>query len=281
MKRLKLKIHWSFFVLGLLMFVFGKFQIFLCAILTVLLHELGHSVVGRKLGYKLNLITLMPYGAMLSGKNSVLKTDDEIKIAFAGPVVNLILILTLLVIWWIFPSTISVTNDFMLCNLYTLCFNILPIYPLDGGRVMVALLSKKMPRVRALQKTKIVGYVITAFIFILFFVSFFFELNYMFGINALFLLIGLFGEDTAPYYQKLSSFDRFSFSAKKNKKTAKLSKDAPIFLAYKKVTQDNIKQIEICDGEKVVGLLSKNQILNCVLQMPIDTKLCQIAKRTL
>ena len=277
MKKLKLKIHWSFLALGLLMFVFGKFQTFLCVILTVLLHEFGHAFVGRKLGYKLNLVTLMPYGAMLSGKNSVLDGDDEIKIGIAGPIVNAILIFANLIVWFIFPMTYNLTYNFVLCNLYTLCFNLLPIYPLDGGRILVAILSKKMPRTRALQKTKIVGYAITTFIFVLFFVSFFFELNYMLGINALFLLIGLLEEDTSSYYEKLSSFDKFSFAGKK-KRVAKLSKDDPIFLAYKKVTQENIRQIEICDGEQVVGTLTKSQILSSVLSLPIDTKLCNVAK---
>ena len=78
MNNIKIKIHWSFVILSILMIVFGKFSMFFCAIITVLLHELGHSLIGRKLGYKLDLITLLPYGAMLSGKNMPYSTKDEI-----------------------------------------------------------------------------------------------------------------------------------------------------------------------------------------------------------
>ena len=50
MTNLKFKVHWSFFVLGVLMIIYGKFSTFLCSIFCVLLHEMGHSLVGRKLG---------------------------------------------------------------------------------------------------------------------------------------------------------------------------------------------------------------------------------------
>lgn len=253
------------------MLIFGKFDMFFFAMLTVLLHEMGHSFVGRKLGYKLDLITLLPYGAMLSGKNTPFSTKDEIIIALAGPILNAILIIINLLLWWIFPN-ISLNNYFFYSNVYTLIFNLLPVYPLDGGRIFVAILSTKMPRIRAEQKTKLIGYLITAVFFLIFFVSFFFELNYMLGINALFMLIGLFGEDTAPYYEKVSSFDKFGI-IKRNARIIKLDKSEPIFLAYKYVTEKNAKQIYVCENGKAIKKLSKNDVLSSVLTLPIDATL--------
>ena len=85
------------------MLVFGKFTSFVCCMLSVFLHEMGHAFVGRKLGYQLNLITLMPYGAMLTGKHTPFKSSDDIKIAVAGPVVNIILLALSFVVGFIFP----------------------------------------------------------------------------------------------------------------------------------------------------------------------------------
>ena len=269
---MKIKIHWSFFALGTLMLLFGKFRMFFCAMITVLLHEMGHSFVGKKLGYKLDLITLLPYGAMLSGKNSPFSTKDEIKIAIAGPLINSILIIANFILWWFFPAIFRINNYFFYSNIYTLCFNILPVYPLDGGRILVAMLSNKIPRVKAEKITKTVGYFITSIFFLIFFISFFFELNYMLGINALFMLIGLFGEDTAPYYEKVTTFDKFAHT-RSNAKVIKLDKTEPIFVAYKYVTQKNVKQIQVCENGNIIKKLSKNEILSSVLNLPIDSKL--------
>lgn len=272
MRNVKIKIHWSFAVLSIFMFIFGKFAMFFCAIVAVLLHEMGHSVVGRKLGYKLDLITLLPYGAMLSGKNSPFNTKDEIKIAIAGPIVNAVLILSNIILWRIFPSIFNISNNFFSANVFTLIFNLLPVYPLDGGRILIAVLSSKMPRAKAEKKTKVVGYIITIAFFVLFFVSFFYKLNYMLGINAIFLLIGLFEEDSSPYYQNIKNFETISyFSGKKN--VAKLEATKSLFDAYKLATEKNIKQIVVCKNGKVLKCISKNKVLTSVLNQPIDTKL--------
>ena len=255
------------------MIVFGKFQTFLICILCAILHEMGHSFVGRKLGYKLNMITLMPYGAMLSGKNATFLENDEIKIAVAGPIVNALLILIFISLWWVFPVTYNFTLEFVLANIYTLCFNLLPVYPLDGGRVMLAVLSKNMNRTRAYKLTRIVGFLITGIVFLLFFVSCVFKLNYMLGINALFLLIGLLGGDTDAYYKKLQTFDKFSLSFKKKKII--LNCDAPIFEAYKKIVEQNATYVEVIDKE-IKKSISKNQILEKILNVPLDTKLSDI-----
>ena len=170
----------------------------------------------------------------------------------------------------IFPSTKDFFVEFLWSNIYTFCFNILPIYPLDGGRILAGTLSCKMPRIKALKITKIVGYVLTCIVFVLFFVSFFFKLNYMLGINALFLLIGLFEEDTSPYYEKISNLQvpkNFLF------KSIKLNKSTPIFVAYKQIANSNISNIKIMDNGKVVGSLSSKKLFDSVLKLPIDTKI--------
>lgn len=269
MKDLKIKVHWSFILLGLLMIIFGRWQIFLCSVVTVILHEMGHSVVGRRLGYKLNVITLLPYGASLSGKNAPFDNNDEIKIAVAGPFVNAVLIVIFVALWWIFPSIYNFTRDFVDANIYTLCFNILPVYPLDGGRVLNALLSKRLPIQKSHKIVKTIGFCITFVFFALFFISFFFNLNYMLGINAIFLLIGLFEDNSNTYYEKLTAFEKFRTSLK-NAKLVELFSTEPIFNAYKKIMESGANNVIIKDEQKNFTI-SKNDIINYVLSYPINT----------
>lgn len=275
MKNIKIKIHWSFFVLGFLMIIFNKIDLFICCLLCVLLHEAGHSFVGRKLGYKLNLITLLPYGAVLSGKNAPFKPKHEILIAIAGPLVNAFLIVILIALWWVFPSSYAFTHLFVLANIYTFLFNLLPVFPLDGGRVLLAIFNLKKSRNKAFQVTKLVGYIIATLFFILFFISFFTNLNYMLGINALFLLIGLFEEDSSAYYSKLKSINNLANNI--NKRTIVLSEEATLFETYKILTEKNAFNILVMDSlsnEKFV--LSSKEFLNTILKVPLDTKLAQL-----
>ena len=251
------------------MIVFGEFYAFLSSILCVILHEMGHSLVGRKLGYKLNVITLMPYGAMLSGENSTFSKNDEIKIAIAGPIVNALLIILTFVLWTIFPATYSFLEVFMMANIYTLCFNLLPVYPLDGGRILQASLTSKVGFAKSKKITKCVGFAVTIIVILMFFVSFLFKLNYMLGINALFMLIGLLEEDNSAYYQKISNFERFRFAGGR---TINLDASCNIFDAYKYVVEKNVSKIKLPSGKTY----TKSQVLNCVLNYPLYTKLCEI-----
>ena len=252
------------------MLVYGKFFAFVSSILCVVLHEMGHSFVGRKLGYKLNMITLMPYGAMLSGQNKMFSFDDEIKIAVAGPLVNVFLFAISLIIYFLFPIINVFAKVFAMCNIYTFCFNILPVYPMDGGRILLAILSKKFSRKKSQKIVKVVGYCITTIFFVLFFVSFFYKLNYMLGINAMFMLIGLVDENRGNYYETLVTFDKFQPS---KQKTIQIDGKTPIFLVYKNIVENNANKIVITNRNKPAKTISKNYVLKRIIELPIDTKI--------
>ena len=255
------------------MLIFNKIHIFISCTICAILHEMGHSIVGRKLGYKLNIITLMPYGASLSGENAPFSQNDEIKIAVAGPLVNFILIVLNYTITKIFPSLTNILADFMYANLYTLIFNILPVYPLDGGRIMLAVMSKKLSRVNAYKIVKKCGFVITGFIFLLFFISFFFELNYMLGINALFLLIGLFEEDSNIYYSKLDTFEKFK--SPPNGTMILADSNNSIFDVYKEMINKNASKVAIKKNNKLITY-SKNDVISKLTNTPLDDKILNL-----
>ena len=78
---MKFSIHPLFFVFGLYFALTGKVFLFLTATLTALLHEFGHALAAEKLGYKMNKITLMPYGAVVNGAIGGLSYKDEVSVA--------------------------------------------------------------------------------------------------------------------------------------------------------------------------------------------------------
>jgi Zn-dependent protease len=122
----------------------------------VFLHELGHSLTAQRLGIRVRDITLWPLGglARLEGQNHPPKT--ELKIALSGPAVNF---LWVLIAW---PFTIlwaDESNAFLhdvpilvfWINLIMGGFNLIPAFPMDGGRVLRSLLALKIPYLKATE----------------------------------------------------------------------------------------------------------------------------------
>lgn len=139
----------------------------IAVILTLLLyviiwsHEMGHIVAGRRYGIHTPLITLSPIGGLAHMSAPAPSPNAEIRISLAGPLVHLP---WAAVGWalWIFvfdrdyfdangsPSTAAIAASFLAwTNLILLAFNLLPFFPMDGGRVLRAALAKRMHASRA------------------------------------------------------------------------------------------------------------------------------------
>ncbi|MCL2176901.1 MAG: site-2 protease family protein [Firmicutes bacterium] len=153
--------------LGFLLFVY---------LLSVVLHELAHSFVAKKRGYALGRINILPYGASIEGSSQDMAYADEIAVSLAGPLFNLLVCLFFVAFWWLVPLTFYYTEIIVIANLSLAVFNLLPIFPLDGGRVVLALLSLKLKRELALKISKIIGlaFALTLFLIFLFGVALWF-----------------------------------------------------------------------------------------------------------
>lgn len=175
---------------------------FCCSLAAVLLHECAHARVAKKLGYELNVIKLMPYGAALCGDVD-LRPKHEVLIALAGPIFNLFIAVVIAAVWWFLPSSYMFTQAFCFCNVYIGLFNFLPVYPLDGGRVLLAVLSGRVKRKNAYRIMRIVSIVFGLIAVALFILSAFGSFNLCLLSVGLFMTVSAFIPDDRARYRAL------------------------------------------------------------------------------
>jgi Zn-dependent protease len=126
----------------------------------VTLHELGHSVVAMALGYEVESITLWLLGGIAKPAELPRTWLDEFWIAVAGPAVNVVIATGGVLLVGIAPLgdvLLFLVLYLTVLNVALVAFNMLPAFPLDGGRVLRALLARNRPYVRATRQAAAVG----------------------------------------------------------------------------------------------------------------------------
>ena len=136
--------------------------LFLC----VVLHEFGHAFAAKAFGINTPDITLLPIGGVARLERMPEEPVQELVIAVAGPLVNVVIALGLLVAGgaqaFVNPSTSTMEGgglitQLMTINILLVLFNLLPAFPMDGGRVLRALLATRLSYARATQIAASVG----------------------------------------------------------------------------------------------------------------------------
>ena len=141
----------------------------------VVLHELGHSLTARRFGIGVSRILLLPIGGMAEFDSIPRQPSRELLITLAGPAVNFAIALILLP--WLPGSHLLASGDVPLTpaglgigawilnlvisfNLVMGCFNLVPVFPMDGGRILRALLALRWPYLRATYWASAIGKVL-------------------------------------------------------------------------------------------------------------------------
>ena len=125
----------------------------------IVLHELGHCFAAQKFGVWVNRILLLPIGGMAEFEWVPRRPWQEVVIAVAGPAVNALLVVLLLIAGVRFPSDWAMSavptsldelgRHLVVLNVAMGCFNLIPVFPMDGGRILRALLALKLSYLRA------------------------------------------------------------------------------------------------------------------------------------
>lgn len=134
---------------GFLLAVFGS----------VLLHELGHALVARRYGIRTRKIILSPIGGLAQLEGMPSRPREELAVALAGPAVNFALAAGLWILGGLAggPIAFGFLDSLMWANLTLGLFNLVPAFPMDGGRALRALLSERMGNASATEIAAFIG----------------------------------------------------------------------------------------------------------------------------
>ena len=144
-----MSVHPLFLLLGVYYCFTGELFAFLISALVALQHECAHAFAAARLGYKLDRVVLMPYGAVIDGDLEGISFKDEIFVAAWGPLCNLITAAAFTALWWLLPDSYAYTDAACYTSLSIALVNLVPAYPLDGGRVLKCALEKRFGARRA------------------------------------------------------------------------------------------------------------------------------------
>ncbi|MBQ9714086.1 MAG: hypothetical protein IJV83_05495 [Clostridia bacterium] len=136
------RLHPLFLAVGIWYACKGELFLFLLSALVAVQHECAHAFAAAKLGYRLNAVVLMPFGAVLDGDLRGISLKDEIFVAFCGPLCNLLTAVFFVALWWLAPTMYAFTDTACYTSLAIALLNLLPAYPLDGGRIFKCVLTR-------------------------------------------------------------------------------------------------------------------------------------------
>jgi Zn-dependent protease/CBS domain-containing protein len=221
------RVHWTFLLL-LAFFAFLGYRtsgslagaltptativaLFVC----VVLHEFGHSLVAQRLGLVVRSITLLPIGGVSNLETLPEKPSDEVKITLAGPLVNVVLAPIFFGVGLLLGAEPRVPTDLFTgigsigqfffylgyLNVVLAVFNLIPAFPLDGGRVLRGALATRLGALRATEISSRVGQLFA----LAFFLIGLFGGNFVLALIGVFVFFGANGEAQMVKQRELTS----------------------------------------------------------------------------
>jgi Zn-dependent protease len=214
--NIDVKVHWTFFLLLAFFFYLGLSNggsvgvavtdslVIVALFVCVLLHEFGHSLVAQRLGIEVPDITLLPIGGLARLKTLPENPWDEVKIAIAGPLVNVVLAPIFFIAAALIGADLlrpvnvleggasvgQIIAYLGIINIALATFNLIPAFPMDGGRILRGLLATRYGAVRSTDIASTVGQVFAVGFFILAFTT----NSFMLALIAVFIFFGASGE---------------------------------------------------------------------------------------
>lgn len=260
-------VHPLFFLVGVWFCLIGKLPLFLISTLVALQHECAHAFAAAKLGYRLNKIVLMPYGAAIDGDVSNLTFKDAATVALAGPMANLLTACAFVALWWLYPTAYAFTDVACYASLSIAAVNLLPAYPLDGGRILknVLLALSRNPDRRASEKRADKLCRGLTLLFSAVFLTLFFIFLAQKRTNFTLLLFGIFllasGVSRGGNYEKLNVSFRSAFARGAEIRRVAILSACPLKKALTFLSPDRFLILDVYDeAERYIGEIPQTRL---------------------
>lgn len=295
-RRINIFLHWTFLLLlGWVLLVnadtgsnimeLSWALLFMGAlVISVLLHELGHAVTAMEYGIQAKNIVLLPFGGIASIEKFPDNPRQELLISFSGPLVNLIIAGLLKIMFpneTVIPDNfreVSITHgpDFILnlflANLVIAVFNLIPAFPLDGGRMLRALLAFRLNYIRATFIASVIGKVIAAAMIgagILLYST-------ILPIAGFFII---FAEDTEEYYLRVRSLVKnIRISDVLMLDYSSLPYDLTVKEASEMLMHNHSEYFVVLQNEKPIGSVSRLAIISALAENKADHLIKDLSK---
>ncbi|MPZ55584.1 MAG: CBS domain-containing protein [Rhizobiales bacterium] len=242
----------------------------------VLLHEYGHILTARVFGVATPDVTLLPIGGVARLERIPEEPYQEFLVAIAGPAVNVVIAFALVAfagasldpqhLAAVGSSGVSMVDRLAIVNVFLVLFNLIPAFPMDGGRVLRALLAIPLGFVRATQIAATIGQI----------------LAFVFGILGLFyspmlILIAIFvylAASSEAHLVALRSMSRgVPVGAAMVTQFVTLAPEDEIEHAVQTLLRTSQGEFPVVDGDrKPVGLLTRNDLIRAIKQLGPDAR---------
>lgn len=278
-------IHPLFLLTGIWYACTGELFLFLLSTLVAIQHECAHAFASASLGYRLHKIVLMPYGAVIDGDLKGISFKDEIFVAACGPLCNLITAVFFAALWWTFPTTYPFTDVACYSSLSIALINLLPAYPLDGGRILKCALTESFLKryteeSKAERRAEKICRILTLFfagIILALFILFCMKGAWNFSLLSfsIFLIVGAFGNrDKQAVYGKIDFSYRNSLEKGVEIRRIAVLESCTVKKALRFLTRGSYLQLEVYnEKEEYLYNLSQNELSELFLhsKSPYDT----------
>ena len=256
------------------------FALFVC----VILHEYGHALTARKYGIKTRDITLYPIGGVARLERMPDRPIEELWVALAGPAVNLV-IAGILIAYLVLTNSLSPITSLSLAqgsflerlmalNVYLALFNLIPAFPMDGGRVLRALLALRLDYVQA---TQIAAYIGQGIAFLFGFIGLFSNPFLIF--IALFVWIGAAQE--ANMVQVRNSLGGIPVTRAMQTDYHILSPSDTLGRAVELILSGSQQDFPVVENGRVDGILDRDTLISALSKNGQSTAVAEVMHRNL